>query len=100
MEQAQTRSQFRFLGIFSLALAACLYFAFAAVQGEYGLFRRAEVNAEILQQRVILNDLMQDIQRMENLTERLSDDFLDLDLLDQQSRDILGYARPDEIILN
>ena len=100
MEQAQTSSQFRLLGLFSIALAASMYFAFAAVQGEYGLFRRAEVNAEILQQRIILNDLIQEIQRMENLTERLSDDFLDLDLLDQQARDILGFARPDEIILN
>lgn len=100
MDQAETRSRYRLLGLFSLALAASLYFAFAAVQGEYGLFRRAEVKAEILQQQVILKDLMAEIQLMENLTTRLSDNFLDLDLLDQQARDILGYARPDELILD
>lgn len=100
MDQAETRSRYRLLGLFSLALAASLYFAFAAVQGEYGLFRRAEVKAEILQQRVILNDLMAEIQLMENLTTRLSDNFLDLDLLDEQARDILGYARPDELVLD
>ncbi len=100
MDQAETRSRYRLLGLFSLALAASLYFAFAAVQGEYGLFRRAEVKAEILQQQIILNDLMGEITRMENLTSRLSDSFLDLDLLDQQARDILGYARPDELVLD
>jgi len=99
MDQAQPRSQFRLLGIFAVALAASLYFAFAAVQGEYGLFRRAEVNAEILQQRIVLDSLNTEIQQMENLTERLSDSYLDLDLLDEQARDVLGYARPNEIIL-
>jgi hypothetical protein len=36
---------------------------------------------------------------MEIVTRRLSDQFLDLDLLDQQLRDVLGYVRADEIIL-
>jgi cell division protein FtsB len=34
-----------------------------------------------------------------NLTRRLSDDFLDIDLLDQQARDVLGYMRADEIVI-
>jgi hypothetical protein len=33
------------------------------------------------------------------LTRRMSDDYLDIDLLDQQSRDILGQIRADEIII-
>jgi cell division protein FtsB len=36
---------------------------------------------------------------MENLTTRLSDNFLDLDLLDQQARDVLGLIRTDEIVI-
>ena len=32
--------------------------------------------------------------------ERLSDDYLDLDLLDQQARDVLGLVRSDEIVVN
>ena len=30
----------------------------------------------------------------------MSDDFLDLDLLDEQARDVLGLIRTDEIALN
>jgi len=29
----------------------------------------------------------------------LSDEFLDLDLLDQQARDVLGMIRADEIVI-
>ena len=35
----------------------------------------------------------------ENKTHRLSDDFLDLDLLDQQARDVLGMVRADEVVI-
>jgi cell division protein FtsB len=39
------------------------------------------------------------VERMENLTHRLSDSYLDLDLLDQQARDVLGMIRADEIVI-
>jgi cell division protein FtsB len=39
------------------------------------------------------------ISQLENKTLRLSDHYLDLDLLDQQARDILGFIRPDEIVI-
>ena len=42
--------------------------------------------------------ISQDVARIELLTRRLSDDYLDLDLLDQQLRDVLGYIRADEIV--
>lgn len=76
-----------------------LYFVFAAVQGDFGLFRRAEVKAEALELRLELAALSDEVVRMENLTRRLSDDFLDLDLLDQQARDVLGLIRADEVVI-
>ena len=76
-----------------------LYFVFAAVQGDYGIFRRAEVDAQALELKVQLASMSEDVARLENLTRRLSDDYLDLDLLDQQARDVLGLIRPDEIVI-
>jgi cell division protein FtsB len=87
------------LGAFALALALSLYFTFAAVQGDYGLFRRAEIIAQNNKLQSDLDRLSRQVARMENLTRRMSDDYLDLDLLDQQVRDILGQVRPDEIII-
>lgn len=84
---------------FAIAFALGAYFTFAAVQGDYGLFRRAEIVAESNALQKDLDVLNNDIARMENLTRRLSDDYLDLDLLDQQARSVLGLLRADEIVI-
>lgn len=80
-------------------MALGLYFTFAAVQGDYGVFKRAEVNAEGRALTAELATLEAEVARMENLTRRLSDSYLDLDLLDQQARDVLGYIRADELVI-
>jgi len=93
------RPAFGSLLYFSIALALSVYFVFAAVQGDYGLFRRAEIVAESQELRRTLAQVRADVAEMENLTTRLSDDFLDLDLLDERARKVLGLARADEIII-
>lgn len=75
------------------------YFTFTAVQGNYGLFQRIQITAEGDRLEAQLTALQAEVARMEILTRRLSDDYLDLDLLDEQARDVLGYVRADEIIL-
>lgn len=87
------------IAFLSVMILLGLYFAFAAIQGDYGVFRRAEVRAEADVLRAELALLTAEVERMENLTHRLSDDFLDLDLLDQQARDVLGMIRSDEIVI-
>ncbi len=84
---------------FAGALVLGGYFVFAAVQGDYGVFRRAEIEAEA---RILTRELAvlrAEVARMENLTRRLSEDFLDLDLLDERARDVLGLVRHDEIVI-
>ena len=84
---------------YGLALAMAFYFTFAAVQGDYGVFRRVQVAAEkdaLIAER---DRLLAEADRMANLTLRLSDGYLDLDLLDQQARDVLGLLRGDELVI-
>ena len=96
-----TPSRITLGGIFYLVVALTLggYFTFAAVQGDYGVFRRVQINAEAEALRAERDRLQQDLMAMTNLTHRLSDDYLDIDLLDQQARDVLGYMRADEIVI-
>lgn len=75
------------------------YFTFTAVQGNNGLFQRIQVEAERDRLTETLTRLEMQTARMEILTRRLSDNYLDVDLLDERVRDVLGYARPDELIL-
>lgn len=83
----------------TVCLALAFIFTFAAVQGNYGVFRRVQIEAERDQLTAERDLLLAEVARMENLTRRLSDQYLDLDLLDEQARDILGLARSDEIIV-
>ncbi|WP_457648943.1 FtsB family cell division protein [Profundibacter sp.] len=84
---------------FGFTFALGLYFAFAAIQGDYGLFRRIQIDAEADALRSELAGLSEQVQRMENKTHRLSDEYLDLDLLDEQARNVLGMIRADEIVI-
>ena len=99
MTHRRTRPPYGALFFFAICFMLASYFTFAAVQGDYGVFRRAEISVEAKDLRAELDGLNAEVARMENLTRRLSDDYLDLDLLDQQTRDVLGVLRPDEIVV-
>ncbi|AEI93418.1 MULTISPECIES: FtsB family cell division protein [Roseobacter] len=94
-----TRPAFGTFIFFALALGLGTYFTFAAVQGDFGVFKRAEITAEASMLRQQLHAVKADVDEMENLTLRLSDDYLDLDLLDEQVRRVLGMIRADEIVI-
>ncbi|MCY3994837.1 MAG: septum formation initiator family protein [Rhodobacter sp.] len=82
-----------------LAFGVGAYFAFSSVQGNYGVFRRIQIEAETEALRNERDRLMQEVAQLRNKTRRLSDDYLDLDLLDEQARDVLGLVRSDEVVL-
>ncbi|MFN4171071.1 MAG: FtsB family cell division protein [Pseudorhodobacter sp.] len=95
----KTRPALASLLMMTLAVMLGGYFTFAAVQGDYGVFRQVELAVEKQELSETRDRLREELAQMQNLTRRLSDDFLDLDLLDEQARDILGYVRADEIVI-
>ncbi|MGB8815132.1 MAG: septum formation initiator family protein [Paracoccaceae bacterium] len=99
MTITHTRPAVGTIAIFVLAFMLGSYFTFAAVQGDYGVFRQVQIEAEAEALRAERDKLQLALAEMQNRTHRLSDEFLDLDLLDQQARDVLGYIRADEIVI-
>ena len=99
MNSARLSIPWVMLAVFAIALMLGLYFTFAAVQGDYGLFRRAEILSDAKKLEAELTILKNQVDKMSNLTLRMSDEYLDLDLLDEQARDILGQIRSDEVII-
>jgi len=75
------------------------YFLFAAIQGEYGVFRRIEVEARIATLAAERDGLAAEVAALRARTRALSADSLDLDLLDEQARRVLGFARADEVVI-
>ena len=93
------RPRFGPVMFYAIAFTFGSYLTFAGVQGEYGLFKRIQIEADVVQLRAERDRLASELAEMENRTRRLSDGFLDLDLLDQQARDMLGMVRADEVVL-
>ena len=95
----QSRVSISALVFFALMVLVGLYFAIAAVQGPSGILRRVQLDAETTELVAERDRLRAEVVRMKNLTRRLSDEYLDIDLLDERARDVLGYARADEIVI-
>lgn len=78
---------------------ASAYFIYSATKGPNGIYEmgRIEAREETLSRQ--LATLVARREEAENRVRRLSDDYLDLDLLDEQARRVLGRARADEIII-
>lgn len=86
--------------IFATVLIAMMgYLTFAALQGEHGLFRLFQVEAQEIRLRAELQQVQAERAIIANKTHGLSDATLDLDLLDEQARKVLGLARADEILI-
>lgn len=81
------------------ALLLGAYFVFAAVRGDYGLFKRVEVEAQVRDLTAERDALARELEAARVRAAALSDHALDLDLLDTQLRDRLGYMRADELRL-
>ena len=95
-----TRPGLGALAYFAVMFSLGIYFMFASVQGDFGLFRRVQIEAEAATLAGERDRLAAEVGALENKTRRLSDTYLDLDLLDEQARDVLGLVRSDEIVLN
>ncbi|MEO1918585.1 MAG: septum formation initiator family protein [Paracoccaceae bacterium] len=80
-------------------IAGAVFFTYAALQGEFGMFRLFQVQAQESRLLTELEILIEDHDILQNRTHRLSNEFLDLDLLDEQARKVLGLARGDEIVI-
>lgn len=84
---------------FAVIFALGTYFTFASVQGDFGLFQRIQIDAQAVELKAERDRLSREVALMRNKTHRLSDEFLDLDLLDEQARDVLGLVRMDEVVI-
>jgi cell division protein FtsB len=82
-----------------LLIGVIAIFAHSGLQGEHGLAAHREAEAEERQLRAELAQLRVEHDALGNKVLRLSDRYLDLDLLDERARAVLGLVRPDELVV-
>jgi cell division protein FtsB len=85
---------------FYIALVAVLaVFAHSALQGEHGLAALNRARALEAELQTDLAAIRDERRALENKVRRLGTDYLDLELLDERARAVLGYVRRDELVI-
>lgn len=74
------------------------YFCYHAISGDRGLLSLVELDNKVQQSRQELDRASAERLRLEHKVSLLRDESLDLDMLDEQARKLLGYVAEDEII--
>ena len=83
----------------AVCLILCFYFIIASFTGEFGVSSKYRLLAK---EKALTKELMlinEKTKAVKNKIKRLSDTSLDLELLDQQARKILGLLGEDELIV-
>ena len=83
----------------TVCLILCLYFLIASFKGEFGVSSKYHLLAK---EKVLANELdiiNKETKIIKNRIKRLSNTSLDLELLDQQARVILGMIGEEELIV-
>ena len=82
------------------ALFAILaYFAYHAVQGNYGLLALKDMERELTDLRVIAAELRAERDTLEARSAKLRPDSLDPEMLGERAREVLGFARKNEKVI-
>jgi cell division protein FtsB len=85
--------------IYILLIAVLAVFGHSGLQGEHGLAALHEAEALERDLNAELAETREDRRDLKNLVQRLDERNLDLDLLDERARAVLGYVRREELVI-
>ncbi len=91
----------RLRGLVGSVLMACLvgYFLYHAVQGERGIVSMLQLQNKVKEAQEHLSQVRDNREQLERNVKLLRTDTPDKDMLEEQSRKQLNYARPNEVIV-
>jgi cell division protein FtsB len=82
-----------------LFIGTMAYLVFHAFTGDLGLFALMHLNRKLDERRQELETLQLEKLRLKHRVDRMQSESLDLDLLEEQARKVLGYAKPNEYVI-
>jgi cell division protein FtsB len=82
-----------------ICVLVLFYLGFHAVSGERGVFALFKENRRLAMLQSDLSELTAKREALEHKVKLLSSNSLDLDLLDEQARLVLGMAGKNEIVI-
>ncbi len=95
--QAHRRSQHTIWPILGILLVS--YFLYHTIQGDRGLVAMIRMKHEVQAAQATLAGLQKEREELQHRTKLLHSNSLDPDLLEEKSRELLNYSRPNEIVI-
>jgi cell division protein FtsB len=82
-------------------IGACVvgYFVFHAVQGDRGMIAMIQLQNQVKEAKQFLSQVRRERLEQQQRVKALNSDGIDPDMLDEQSREKLNYAKPNELII-
>lgn len=82
-------------------VGACIvaYFLYHTIQGDRGWLAMLRLQNQVRTQQENLSQLQQEHKELDHRVQLMRPDHLDPDLLDEKSREMLNYSKPNEIII-
>jgi cell division protein FtsB len=87
-----------FVAYFTALVTIC-YFLLFTIFGEKGLVKFFALKQQIENKEIIKEELSAKMRAKKNLVDGMSPNSLDLDLVDEQSRKVLGYVGKNEVVI-
>ena len=82
-----------------MGILAVAYFSYHLIEGDRGLFAYLKLQHEIVKAEAVYQVTEVEKQALEKRVSLLRPENLDIDMLEERSRDVLGLAHPDEIVI-
>jgi len=82
-----------------LGILAVSYFSYHLIEGDRGLFAYLKLEHEIDKAEAVYMITEEEKRALEKRVSLLRPENLDTDMLEERSRDVLGLAHPDEIVI-
>ncbi|HEU0117711.1 MAG TPA: septum formation initiator family protein [Alphaproteobacteria bacterium] len=87
--------------IFTSVICACIvcYFLYRTIEGDHGWLAMLRLQNETEASQANLSQLQQEHKELAHRVQLMRPSSLDPDLLDEKSREMLDYSKPNEIIV-
>lgn len=95
----QTNFRIRSLLLTFAAISIIAYFAYHMFSGGRGIAALISLNSQISSIHNELELVRMERLQLEHSSNLLKSESLDLDLLEEQAKKVLGYAKPQEIVI-
>jgi cell division protein FtsB len=84
---------------YAIITMTSIYFIFHAIAGTNGLLSYIRINNQLKEKQLELTNTKAELERLHLRTKLLSNESLDMDLLEERCRIVLGYCDPNDTII-